>query len=51
MAWAGRRSAARHFRSEAATMSQPNKPNNLKTALILAGVALFFFIAVFIKRS
>lgn len=31
-------------------MSEPNKPNNLKTALIFAGVALFFFVAVFVKR-
>ena len=31
-------------------MSQPNKPNNLKTGLILASVALVFFLSVFIKR-
>ena len=32
------------------TMSEPNKPNNLKTGLILAGLAIFFFAMVFIKR-
>jgi hypothetical protein len=26
------------------------KPNNLRTALILGGVALFFFASVFVKR-
>ncbi|MES2074789.1 MAG: cytochrome oxidase small assembly protein [Pseudomonadota bacterium] len=31
-------------------MSQPNKPNNLKTGLILASVALVFFLSVFVKR-
>jgi len=31
-------------------MSEPRKPNNLKTALILGGLALFFFAMVFIKR-
>ncbi|WGG49645.1 MULTISPECIES: cytochrome oxidase small assembly protein [Rugamonas] len=31
-------------------MSQPNKPNNLKTGLILASLALVFFLSVFIKR-
>lgn len=31
-------------------MSEPKKPNNLKTALILGGLALFFFAMVFIKR-
>jgi hypothetical protein len=32
-------------------MSNPNKPNNVRTALILALVALGFFIALFIKRT
>lgn len=32
-------------------MSNPNKPNNLMTALILVLIALGFFIAVFIKRA
>jgi len=33
------------------TMSeQKKKPNNLKTGLILGGVALFFFVMVFVKR-
>jgi hypothetical protein len=32
-------------------MSNPNKPNNLRTALILALIALGFFVAVFIKRA
>jgi hypothetical protein len=32
------------------TMPEPKKPNNLKTGLILAGVALFFFASVFVKR-
>lgn len=31
-------------------MPDPNKPNNLKTALILASVALVFFIGLFVKR-
>jgi hypothetical protein len=30
-------------------MTAPRKPNNLKTALWLAGLALFFFISVFVK--
>ncbi len=30
-------------------MNRPGKPNNLKTALWLAGLALFFFISVFVK--
>ena len=31
-------------------MSEPKKPNNTRTGLILAGVAVFFFAMVFIKR-
>jgi hypothetical protein len=31
-------------------MSEPQKPNNLRTALILATVALAFFVGVFVKR-
>jgi hypothetical protein len=31
-------------------MSDPKKPNNLKTALIMGGLAAFFFAMVFIKR-
>jgi hypothetical protein len=31
-------------------MPEPKKPNNLKTALILASIALVFFIGVFVKR-
>jgi hypothetical protein len=31
-------------------MSKQNKPNNLRTALILALIALGFFVGVFIKR-
>jgi hypothetical protein len=31
-------------------MSDSKKPNNFRTALILASIALFFFIGVFIKR-
>jgi hypothetical protein len=31
-------------------MSEPRKPNNLKTALMLAAVALFFFVMVFVKH-
>jgi hypothetical protein len=31
-------------------MSEQKKPNNLRTALILAGVAAFFFISVYVKR-
>jgi hypothetical protein len=29
---------------------QKQKPNNLKTALILASVAAIFFVGVFVKR-
>jgi hypothetical protein len=31
-------------------MSEPRKPNNLRTALLLGSVALFFFVMVFVKR-
>ncbi|HJV81582.1 cytochrome oxidase small assembly protein [Noviherbaspirillum sp.] len=31
-------------------MSDPRKPNNIRTALILASIALMFFVGVFIKR-
>jgi hypothetical protein len=31
-------------------MSEQKKPNNLKTGLILASVALVFFLSVFVKR-
>ncbi|WP_019142066.1 cytochrome oxidase small assembly protein [Noviherbaspirillum massiliense] len=31
-------------------MSQQKKPNNLKTALILASIALAFFVGLFVKR-
>jgi len=31
-------------------MTDPKKPNNLKTGLILASVALVLFIGVFVKR-
>lgn len=31
-------------------MMAPKKPNNLKTGLILASVALVFFLSVFVKR-
>ena len=31
-------------------MSEPKKPNNLKTGMILGGVALFFFVALFVRR-
>ena len=32
-------------------MSEPKKPNNVKLALILGGLAVFFFLMVFIKRT
>jgi hypothetical protein len=32
------------------TMSEPKKPSNLKTGLIIGGIALFFFVMVFVKR-
>ena len=32
-------------------MSNPNKQNNIRTALIRALIALGFFIAVFVKRA
>ena len=31
-------------------MNEPRKPNNLKTALVLAVIAAFFFAAVILKR-
>jgi hypothetical protein len=31
-------------------MSEPRKPNNLRTALILAALALMFFVGVFVRR-
>ncbi|HZV64453.1 MAG TPA: cytochrome oxidase small assembly protein [Telluria sp.] len=31
-------------------MPEPKKPNNLKTGLIMGGIALFFFVMVFVKR-
>jgi hypothetical protein len=31
-------------------MSGQKKPNNLRTALILGGLAAFFFASVFVKR-
>jgi len=30
-------------------MMSERKPNNLKTALLLGGLALFFFVSVFVK--
>lgn len=32
-------------------MQEPKKPNNLKTALVLGGLALFFFAMLFVKRT
>jgi hypothetical protein len=33
-------------------MTEPvkRKPNNLRTGLLLAGLALFFFVLLFVKR-
>jgi hypothetical protein len=31
-------------------MTNPRKPNNVRTALIIAALALFFFVMVFVKR-
>jgi hypothetical protein len=31
-------------------MSEPKKPNNLRTGLIIGAIALFFFVMVFVKR-
>ncbi len=31
-------------------MSDPKKPNNLRTGLIIGALAVFFFSMVFIKR-
>jgi hypothetical protein len=31
-------------------MPVPKKPNNLRTALILATIALIFFLGLFVKR-
>ncbi len=38
------------LRPASENMSDPQKPNNLKTALILASVALMFFIGLFVKH-
>jgi hypothetical protein len=43
-------SGARPVKPRLATMSAPKKPNNLKTGLIIGGLAVFFFAMVFIKR-
>ena len=32
-------------------MQEPKKPNNLKTALLLAGLALFFLVMLVVKRT
>lgn len=32
-------------------MQEPKKPNNLKTALVLVGLALFFVVMLFVKRT
>ncbi|MDC8759785.1 cytochrome oxidase small assembly protein [Janthinobacterium fluminis] len=32
-------------------MSEQKKPNNLKTGLILASIALVFFISVFVRHT
>ncbi|WP_213016408.1 cytochrome oxidase small assembly protein [Massilia horti] len=29
---------------------KPKKPNNLRTGLLLAALALFFFVMLFVKR-
>ena len=31
-------------------MTEPKKPNNLRTALLVGSIALFFFVMVFVKR-
>ncbi|WP_220807010.1 cytochrome oxidase small assembly protein [Noviherbaspirillum aridicola] len=31
-------------------MADPRKPNNLRTGLILASIALMFFIGLFVKK-
>jgi hypothetical protein len=36
--------------SQQSNMSDDKKPSNLKTALILATIALAFFVGVFVKR-
>ena len=36
--------------SQVSTMSEPKKPNNAKLAVVLSGLAIFFFAMVFIKR-
>jgi|GEM_PF-397430 len=35
---------------EVGDMSESKKPNNLKTGLMLGGVALFFFLSVIVKQ-
>jgi hypothetical protein len=31
--------------------NKPNKPNNLRTALWVGALALFFFVMLFVKRA
>jgi hypothetical protein len=31
-------------------MSEKKKPSNLRTGLVIGGIALFFFVMVFVKR-
>jgi hypothetical protein len=31
-------------------MSEQKKPSNLRTGLVIGGIALFFFVMVFVKR-
>jgi hypothetical protein len=35
---------------QAEIMSEPKKPNNAKTGLLIGAIAVFFFAMVFIKR-
>jgi hypothetical protein len=37
--------------SQVGTMSEPKKPNNLRTALVLVALVVFFFAMVFVKRT
>lgn len=44
------RRRGRFLNLEVVMMPAPKKPNNLKTGLMIGGIALFFFALVFIKR-
>jgi hypothetical protein len=45
-----RAAVPKQFQDDAAQMTNQKKPNNLKTALIMASIALLFFVGVIARR-